>query len=62
MTTTVTVQAHCDYKTTEVLVEVTEEGSVEETYALQDKEAYDSYVYDNREIIVKEVSKEGDGA
>ena len=62
MTTTVTVNAHCDSDTTEVLV-VTKEpdgfggGESTEKTILQNGESQEFYAFDEREITVKEVDK-----
>ncbi len=57
MTTTVTVNAHCDPKTTVVEVLITDDISDGEQTLLEDGESVDFVVYDNREITVKEVPK-----
>ncbi len=58
MTTTVTIAAHLSADK-EVQVAVTENttGATLETFALQDGEKAERYVYDGREISVKEVLK-----
>lgn len=57
MTTTVTVNAHCDPKTTKVEVQVTDGESVEPKVYLNDGESQDFYAYDGRQISVCEVAK-----
>ena len=56
MTTKVTIEAHCNEKT-EVNISMATENTGE-NIRLQDGESRDFYVYDDREIAVKEVSKE----
>jgi len=62
MTTTVKVEAHCD-DNTEVIVSVTDysintDNANFEDVVMQDGESVDFYVYDNREITIKEIEKE----
>jgi hypothetical protein len=54
MTTTVTIEAHCN-KDTEVLVRVVENGTIVETTHLTDGEKHVVYAYNYREIRVLEV-------
>lgn len=61
MTTTVTIEAHCDANTKEVKVSVTGENTGE-TFTLQDGEKETRVVYDDLEISVKEILKEGQSA
>lgn len=56
MTTTVKIEAHLS-REKEVVVEVNEDGAVIERITLQDGERAERYVYDNREISVREVAK-----
>lgn len=56
MTTTVKIQAHLS-KEKEVRVKITDNGDTVEEFALQDGEDAERYVYDGREISVKEVLK-----
>ena len=62
MTTTVKIVACCDTNT-EVIISVkdfsvnTDKVNTEDVL-LQDGETYDLYVYDNREVIIKEREKE----
>jgi len=56
MTTTVKIEAHLS-SDKEVLVDITDDGNPAETFALQDGESAERYVYDGREITVKEVEK-----
>lgn len=61
MTTTVIVQAHCS-SDIEVKVRLKDSsGKVVEEVTLQDKEETMKYIYDDREISVKEVKKESTG-
>lgn len=55
MTTTVTVSAHCDPQTTEVLVEFSD--APESPVTLQDGESCDYHVWDDIAISVREVQK-----
>lgn len=56
MTTTVKIDAHLS-DTKEVKVVITDNGETVEDFALQDGESAERYVYDGREISVKEVGK-----
>lgn len=59
MTTTVTVQAHCDSKK-EVHIEIANDPCHEagnHTKVLQDGEQHSLVVYDDKSVIVKEVLK-----
>lgn len=56
MTTKVIVEACCG-DDTEVNVIIKDNGSLLEIVSLQDGESTEQYVYDSREIIVKEVKK-----
>lgn len=56
MTTTVTIAAHLSTEK-EVRVKITGTGGPDEVFALQDGEKAERYVYDGREISVKEVPK-----
>lgn len=65
MTTTVTVEAHCDAKTTLVRVEMDGAGNAysEPVVYLEDGEKREFHVYDDRIILVCEMprrAKEGD--
>ena len=55
MTTTVTVNAHCDPNATEVLVEFSD--TPDSPVTLLDGESQDFYAYDDRVITVREVEK-----
>jgi hypothetical protein len=54
MTTTVTVAAHCDPKTTKVRIEVTAAHGGEVSY-LTDGETREFYAYDDQAVVVHEV-------
>jgi len=56
MTTTVTIAAHLSPEK-EVRVKLTDNGSTTEEFALQNGETAERYVYDGREISVREVTK-----
>lgn len=58
MTTKVIVEACCG-DDTEVKVVIKDNGSLLEIVSLQDGENTEQYVYDDREIIVKEIKKSG---
>jgi len=55
MTTKVTIEAHCNSETTEVVVSTSGETDV----VLQDGEKHEGYVYDERVIAVAERAKQG---
>lgn len=57
MTTTVTVQAHCDPTTTRVKIETTDELNPQPDIFIEHSEEYQAVVYDGRELIVSEVPK-----
>lgn len=58
MTTTVTIDAHCDPKTTKVRVVIGDSNSAdEEKFFMEDGESASHPIYDGREIHVKEVPK-----
>lgn len=57
MTTTVIIKAHLP-STKEVKILISENGNTVEDFALQDGETAERYVYDGREIVVKEVEKQ----
>ena len=57
MTTTVTVSAHCDPKTTKVEVQVVDGDNDGQNTYLEDGESADYHVYDDRKIIVAEIPK-----
>lgn len=57
MTTKVTVSAHCDPETEQVRVTTTTDIKQEDITILQDGESADFYVYDGKEITVREVLK-----
>jgi len=57
MTTTVTINAHCDFETTKVRVIITDVDNDVEQFWMEDKESIDCVVYDGREILVREVPK-----
>lgn len=56
MTTTVTIVSHCSAER-EVLVKITGTGGPDEVFTLQDGVKAERYVYDSREISVREVVK-----
>ncbi|QDT41087.1 hypothetical protein Pan241w_11460 [Gimesia alba] len=56
MTTTVTVEAHCDASTTEVQIAVSNGGSGE-THIVQDGHSHQLCIHDDREVTVREVPK-----
>lgn len=56
MTTVVTIAAHHS-SDKEVQVKITDNGNTIEEFALQDGEKAERYVYDGREISVKESTK-----
>ncbi len=56
MTTTVIIKAHCA-NTKEVRVSITDGQHAGEGFTLQDGEVAERYVYDAREITVREVEK-----
>jgi archaellum component FlaF (FlaF/FlaG flagellin family) len=58
MTTTVIIKAHLSTEK-EVHVKITENGSTVEEFVLQDGEAAERPVFDNREISVLEIQKNG---
>ena len=57
MTTTVTVEAHCDEKTEVVIVKHTDNEN-KEILTIQDGEKWDSVVYDDISINVMERPKQ----
>lgn len=58
MTTTVTVNAHCNPETTHVCVSINDGDHLEEdVIILQDGKSMDFYVYGDREIKVCEEAK-----
>ena len=57
MTTTVTVSAHCDPKTTKVEVQILDGEQDGQNIYMEDGETQDFHTYDDRQIIVSEVSK-----
>ena len=57
MTTTVTVNAHCDPKTTKVEVQTLDGDNDGQNVYLEDGESADFHAYDNRQIVVGEVPK-----
>lgn len=57
MTTTVIIKAHLP-STKEVKILISENGNTIEDFTLQDGETAERYVYDGREIVVKEVEKQ----
>lgn len=57
MTTTVIIKAHL-IPTKEVKVLISEYGNAVEEFSLQDGEDAERYIYDGREIVVKEVEKQ----
>ena len=57
MTTTVTVEAHCNPETTQVRVSITNDQPQEDFTILQDGEALVFSVYDGKELTVREVLK-----
>jgi hypothetical protein len=57
MTTTVTVSAHCDPKTTKVEVQIIDGDADGQNTYLEDGETEDYIVYDDRKIIVSEIPK-----
>lgn len=56
MTTTVKIDAHLS-DTNEVRVVITDNGEKVEDFVLQNGQSAERYVYDGREISVKEVDK-----
>jgi hypothetical protein len=57
MTTDVIIEALCG-KENEVLVEIYEDDTLQETTILQDKESMVFYIYDDRELRTRERLKE----
>lgn len=58
MTTTVTIDAHCDPLTTKVRVCIGDSNEAgEETFFMEDGESEDRHIYDGREIHIKEIPK-----
>ena len=57
MTTTVTINAHCNPKTTKVRVVITDTANKTDEFSMEDDESVDCAVYDGREILVREVLK-----
>lgn len=58
MTTTVTVRACCDSKTTKVEVQIIDGENDGQNLYLEDGESADYHAYDDRRIIVSEVPQE----
>jgi len=57
MTTTVTIEAHLSDKE-EVVINITDDGDIIGSAVLQDGEETVFYVYNGREVHVKEVEKQ----
>ena len=57
MTTTVTINAHCDNKTTKVKIKTDDKNNPQPDVFIEDNEEYQVVVYDDRTITVSEVSK-----
>jgi len=58
MTTTVRVEAHCNFETTIVSVKKTGVGTQNKVIYLSDSESYSDYIYGDQQIIVQEISKD----
>jgi hypothetical protein len=58
MTTTVTVKAHCDSKTTKVKVQTIDTANQQPDVFIEDGEVVDVVVYDERSVTISEVPKE----
>lgn len=58
MTTTVTINAHCDPKTTHVRVAIKDTvNETDEEFFMEDGESVDCHVYDARELYITEDPK-----
>jgi len=59
MTTTVTVEAHCDPSTTKVKIQTNDtEGNPQRDVFINDGEDYQAVVYDGRTLTISEIPKE----
>jgi len=58
MTTTVTVQAHCDPATTKVKIQTSDQGNPQPDIFIEDGESHQAVVYDDRTLTVSEVPKD----
>ena len=56
MTTTITIDAHCDPKTTEVLIQIAD-PFCNQKVVIQDGHSHQCVVYDTRQVTVQEVKK-----
>lgn len=57
MTTTVKIEAHLSKEIKKVEVKLLDNSSELETFYLEDGEKAERYIYDNRELLVKEILK-----
>lgn len=57
MTTTVTIEAHCDPETTRVDVQITDGENASQTVSIEDGETHSCVVYDDVKVTVSEVKK-----
>jgi hypothetical protein len=57
MTTTVTVKAHCDSKTTKVQIKTNDTTNPQPDIFIEDGEEIDVVVFDERTVTVNEVPK-----
>lgn len=57
MTTTVTVKAHCDSKTTKVQIKTNDTTNPQPDIFIEDGEEIDVVVFDERSVTVNEVPK-----
>lgn len=57
MTTTVTIEAHCDPETTRVEVQIIDGEADGQNIYLEDGGEFDCVVYDGRKVVVSEVKK-----
>ena len=55
MTTTVTVKAHCDPKTTKVKIQTVDNSNPQPDVFIEDGEEREVVVYDERSVTVSEV-------
>ena len=57
MTTTVTVNAHCDSETTKVKIKTNDEHNPQPDVFIEDGGEHQSVVFDERSIVISEVQK-----
>jgi len=55
MTTTVTVEAHCDPATTKVKIQTNDKTNSQPDVFIEDGDSYQAVVYDDRALTISEV-------